>query len=74
MASSALPDLDTTADVLRTGIATGTCGAVPFMCALALARHAALANNAPALFLSHDDPFTYYMALLAPPPAPAPAA
>jgi hypothetical protein len=71
MASSALPDLDTTADVLRTGIATGTCGAVPFMCALALARHAALANNAPALFVSHDDPFTCSMALVAPPPAPA---
>ncbi|QOL50816.1 hypothetical protein [Massilia litorea] len=71
LVSSALPDLDTTADVLRTGVATGTCGAVPFMCALALARHAALAGNAPALFVSHEDPFTCSMALVAPPPAPA---
>lgn len=71
LAASALPDLDTTSDVLRTGVATGTCGAVPFMCALAVARHAALAGNAPALFVSHDDPFTCSMALVAPPPAAA---
>lgn len=69
--SSALPDLDTTADVLRTGVATGNCGAVPFLCALVLAHHAALARNAPALFVSNDDPFTWTMALVGPPPAPA---
>jgi hypothetical protein len=71
LAASALPDLDTTADVLRTGLSTGTCGAVPFLCALALARHAALARNAPALFVSHDDPFMCSMALVGPPPAAA---
>lgn len=69
--ASALPDLDLTADVWRTGVATGTCGAVPFLCALALARHAALENNAPALFLGHDDPITYSMALVGPSLAPA---
>jgi hypothetical protein len=74
LASSALPDLDTTADVLRAGVATGTCGPLPFMCALALARHAALTGNAPALFVSNDDPFTCSMALVSPPPAPAPLA
>ena len=71
LASSALPQLDGTADVLRAGATTGTCGAVPFLCALALARHAALASNAPALFVSNDDPFTCYMALVGPPLPPA---
>jgi len=70
LASSTLPELDTTTEVLRTGVATGSCGAVPFICALALARNAALVNNAPALFVSNDDPFTLSMALVAPPPAP----
>ena len=69
--SSTLPDLDTTADVLRTGVATGSCGAVPFICALVLAHHVALARNAPALFVSNDDPLTWTMALVGPPPAPA---
>lgn len=73
-AASALPDLDTTADVVRTGASTGTCGAVPFLCALALAHHAALENNAPALFLSHDNPITCCMALVGPPLAPAQSA
>ncbi|THC41341.1 hypothetical protein C2862_18725 [Massilia sp. Mn16-1_5] len=70
LASSALPELDATADVLCSGVALGSCGAVPFLCALALARHAALANNAPVLFLSNDDPFTCCMAVVGPPPAP----
>jgi hypothetical protein len=71
LASSALPELDATTEVLRTGVATGSCGAVPFICALALARNAALVNNAPALFVSNDDPFTLSMALVGPTPAPA---
>jgi hypothetical protein len=75
-AGLALSDLacvaaDTRTDVLRTGVSTGTCGAVPFLCALALARHAALADNAPALFVSHDDPVTCSMALVGPPLASA---
>jgi hypothetical protein len=70
LASAALPQLDATTDVLCTGVATASCGAVPLMCALALARHAALANDAPALFVSNDDPFTCSMALVCPPPAP----
>ena len=70
LASASLPQLDASTDVLRTGATTGSCGAVPFLGALALARHAVLAKAAPALFLSNDDPFTCSMALLAPPPAP----
>lgn len=69
LASSALPELDTTTGVLCAGTSLGSCGAVPFLCALALARHAALANNAPALFVSNDDPFMCSMALIGPPPA-----
>lgn len=68
LASSALPELDATADVLCSGVALGSCGAVPFLCALALARHAALANHAPVLFVSNDDPFTCCMTVLGPPP------
>jgi hypothetical protein len=74
LASSALPQLDTTTDVAQAGVGTGSCGAVPWMCALALARHAVLLNNAPALFMSNDDPFTCTMALVSPPlPATTPA-
>jgi len=71
LASSALPQLDTTIDVAQTGVGTGSCGAVPFLCAVALARHAVLLNNAPALFMSNDDPFTCTMALVSPPLPPA---
>jgi hypothetical protein len=71
LASSALPQLDTTTDVAQAGVGTGSCGAVPFLCALALARHAVLINNAPALFMSNDDPFTCTMALVSPPLPPA---
>jgi hypothetical protein len=70
LASSALPELDTETDVLCAGVSLGSCGAVPFLCALALARHAALANDTPALFVSNDDPFIVNMALVRPPPAP----
>ena len=74
LASAALPQLDTTTDVAQAGVGTGSCGAVPFLCALALARHAVLLNNAPALFMSNDDPFTCTMALVSPPlPATTPA-
>jgi len=64
LACAALPQLDTTTDVARTGVATGSCGAVSFLCALALARNAVLLNQAPALFMSNDDPFTCTMALV----------
>ena len=67
LASSALPQLDTTTDVAQAGVGTGSCGAVPLLCALALARHAVLLNKAPALFMSNDDPFTCTMALVSPP-------
>lgn len=67
LASSALPQLDGTLDVARVGVALGACGAVPFVSALALARHHALAANAPALFISNDDPLSCGAALVCPP-------
>ncbi|MDB5790013.1 MAG: hypothetical protein JWQ80_37 [Massilia sp.] len=74
LASSALPQLDGTLDVARVGVALGACGAVPFVTVLALARHHALDSNAPALFISNEDPLACCAALVCPPTvAPAPA-
>lgn len=74
LASASLPQLDATADVVRTGATIGSCGAVPFIGALALARQAALAQAAPALFVSNDDPYVCSMALVSLAPAAAGAA
>jgi hypothetical protein len=68
LASSALPQLDGGGDVARVGAALGACGAVPSLCALALARHHALTGG-PALFVSNDDPHTCRVALVCPPSA-----
>lgn len=72
LASSALPQLDGSSDVARLGAALGSCGAVPALCALALAHHHAL-TGAPALFVSNDDPDTCRVALVCPPSAGAAA-
>ncbi|MET0982044.1 MAG: hypothetical protein ABWY02_08080 [Telluria sp.] len=69
LASSALPQLDGTLDVARVGVPFGACGAVPFVAALALAQHHALAANAAALFISNDDPLSCCAALVCPPAA-----
>lgn len=55
MASKALPHLDDT-DMIRAGAGLGTCGAVPFMSALALAHHQAIEKFAPVLCISNEDP------------------
>ena len=67
LASSTLPQLDGTLDVARAGVPFGACGAVPFIAALALARHHALDANAPALFISNNDPLSCCAALVCPP-------
>ncbi|MFL6659640.1 MAG: hypothetical protein ACJ8GW_16290 [Massilia sp.] len=66
LAAAALPQLDETADVLRVGAASGTCGAVPFMAALALARHHALERAAPILCISNEDAYRRCAALIRP--------
>lgn len=66
IASPAMPQLDGAADVVSVGIATGTCGAVPLVTALALARHHVLERDAPVLCVSNEDPFVRSAALLRP--------
>ena len=66
LASAALPELDEEADVLRVGAGSGTCGAVPFMTALALARHHAVERDAPVLCISNEDAYRRSAALVRP--------
>jgi hypothetical protein len=66
-ASSATPHLDNETDVIAFGRASGSCGAVPALTALALARHYACVRNGPVLWLAHDDPFQCSAAVITPP-------
>ncbi len=66
LATAALPQLDEDADVLRVGAASGTCGVVPFMTALALGRHHALEREAPVLCISNEDAYRRSAALIRP--------
>ncbi|HEX9173749.1 MAG TPA: hypothetical protein VF861_13910 [Telluria sp.] len=68
VASSALPELDADVDIVRVGASSGTCDAVPFVTALALARHHALERLAPVLFISNEDPFHRCAAVIRPAP------
>lgn len=65
-ASNALPHMDSVADVARVGAACGSCGAVPFITALALARHHALDRAGPVLCVSNDDPLALCAVLVKP--------
>jgi hypothetical protein len=64
--SAGLPKLDETDDVVRVGVASGTCDAVPFITALALARHYVLEGKAPVLCVSNEDPYRRVVALIRP--------
>jgi hypothetical protein len=55
--SAKLPQLDASDDVVRSGLATGTAGAVPFITGLALARYYVLDREASALFVSNEDAY-----------------
>ena len=66
LATATLPQLDEDADVLRVGAASGTCGAVPFMTALALGRHHAVERDAPVLCISNEDAYRRCAALIRP--------
>jgi hypothetical protein len=68
LASSAMPQLDADADVVRVGLACGACGAVPFITTLALARHHALERGAPVLCISNEDPYLRCTAVIRPAP------
>lgn len=54
-ASATLPQLETSSDVACVGASSGTCGAVPYLTALALSHHHALGRAAPVLCVSNED-------------------
>ncbi|MFL6674549.1 MAG: hypothetical protein ACJ8LG_14805 [Massilia sp.] len=66
LASAAMPQLDGATDVMCIGAATGSCGIVPFMTALALAHHHALEGAAPVLCISNEDPYRRCATLVRP--------
>lgn len=68
MVSQAMPELDESEDVFCVGSASGACGDVPFVTALALAQHGALVRGAPVLCLGNEDPEHCSAHLLRPPP------
>lgn len=55
-ANKAMPELDSSEDVLHAGFACGTCGQIPFMTALALACHHSLERAASVLVIGNEDP------------------
>jgi hypothetical protein len=69
--AATLPQLDDAVDVVPVGAALGTCGAVPFMTALALASHHARERNAPVLCISNEDPYLRWAAVVRPAPGEA---
>ncbi len=64
--SATMPQLDSTADVASVGPGCGSCGAVPFVTALALAWHYALRKGKPVLYMSNDDPELGHAVLVRP--------
>lgn len=68
LASNLLPQLDNAADVACVGVATGHCGSVPAVSALALASHLALQRAAPVLCVGNDDAQMRWVSVVRPPP------
>lgn len=66
LAGGLLPELDGDDELLAVGSASGTCGAVPFVAALAVAAQQAAKLNAAVLCLSNEDPFRRCAALVRP--------
>ncbi|MGI4720154.1 MAG: hypothetical protein ACRYGO_18260 [Janthinobacterium lividum] len=62
----AIPQVDASDDIVRIGLGSGSCGAVPFITVLALAQHYARERNAPVLCVSNEDPFLRAAALVCP--------
>ena len=69
VASSTFPQLEDAAQVARVGAASGACGAVPGITALALAHHHALACAAPVLYVSNAEAQHRCAALVRPAPS-----
>jgi hypothetical protein len=64
--SAGFPQLEETGDVVRVGVASGTCDAVQFMTALALGTHYVMERGAPVLCISNEDPYCRAVALMRP--------
>lgn len=67
LSAPAIPQVDAADDIIRIGLGSGSCGAVPLMTVLALARHHALERNAPVLCIGNEDPYLRSAALVRPP-------
>lgn len=67
LSAPTLPRVDAADDIVRIGLGSGSCGAVPFVTTLALARHYALERGAPVLCISNEDPVLRSAALVRPP-------
>ncbi len=67
LSAPAIPQVDAADDIIRVGLGSGSCGAVPFVTVLALARHYALERGAPILCIGNEDPYLRSAALVRPP-------
>ncbi|MFC0252262.1 hypothetical protein [Massilia consociata] len=66
LGAPAIPQVDAADDIIRIGLGSGSCGAVPFVTVLALGRHFARERNAPVLCVSNEDPYLRSVALVRP--------
>lgn len=64
LSAPAIPQVDAADDIVRVGLGSGSCGAVPFVTVLALARHYALERGAPILCIGNEDPYLRTAALV----------
>lgn len=67
LSAPAIPRVDAADDIVRIGLGSGSCGAVPLMTVLALARHYALERQVPVLCIGNEDPYLRSAALVRPP-------
>ncbi len=67
LSAPAIPQVDAADNIVRIGLGSGSCGAVPFVTVLALARHYALERGAPVLCVGNEDPILRSVALVRPP-------
>lgn len=66
IASALSPQLENAEDMLNIGIATGSCGAVQSLAALALACHCAVDQQKPIVWASNEDPLWRAAAVITP--------
>ena len=67
LSAPAIAQVDAADDIIRVGLGSGSCGAVPAMTVLALGRHYALERGAPVLCIGNEDPYLRSVTLMRPP-------